>query len=343
MDKIRIAKRIVGEGEPTFIIAEIGSNHDGSLNQAKRLIQAAKEAGADAVKFQSFKADLLVSRKKLPHVHRVVNQNALPEDWYQELVLYARKKGIIFLSTPFDIERANLLQEIGVDAFKIASGDLTFYPLLKHVARFKKPVILSTGMAFLEEVKKAVDTVRREGNNEIILLQCVSCYPAKLEDANIKAMVTMRNFFDLPVGYSDHTPGEVVPLGAVALGASVIEKHLTLSRNLKGPDHSFALEVNEFGEMVKKIRQLEKALGSGEKRPVAGEMEERKFARRGVYASCYIPKGTVLKEKMIKMVRPAYRDSFKNPEEIVGKVARVDILEDEPVTIQKICDEVLVK
>lgn len=340
MFRIKIADRFVGEGEPTFIIAEIGSNHDGNLNQAKRLIKAAKEAGADAVKFQSFQAERLVNRKELPRVYKIVSQNALPGDWHQELALYAKNTGIIFLSTPFDIERANLLQEIGIDAFKIASGDLTFYPLLRHVARFKKPIILSTGMAYLEEVKKAVDTIKQEGNDKIVLLHCVSYYPAKLEDANIKAMITMRDFFHLPVGYSDHTPGDVVSLGAVALGACVIEKHLTLSRNLKGPDHPFALEVDEFREMVRKMRQLEKALGDGKKRPVAGEMKERKFARRGIYADCYIPKGTVLKEKMIKMVRPAYEESFTNPEEIIGKVAKIDIPDNEPITMEKICDGV---
>ncbi|MCD6318367.1 N-acetylneuraminate synthase family protein [Candidatus Aerophobetes bacterium] len=348
MRKIRIGNRWIGEEEPTFIITEIGSNHNGRLEQAKRLIEASKKAGANAVKFQSFTPEELVNPKILnDHAQWVKNpawdmltKLQLPVDWYRELKEFCDKLEIIFLSTPFDIERANLLNEIGVDAFKIASGDLTFYPLIKHIAKFRKPIILSTGMAYLNEVKRAVDVIKDEGNEKIILLHCVSNYPAKLEDANIKAMITMRDTFNLPVGYSDHTLGYVVPLGAVALGACVIEKHITLDRRMEGPDHPFALEVAEFSEMVKKIRELEKALGDGKKKPVVREMPERKFARRGIYAKFDIPRGKILREEMIKMVRPAYEDGSKEPQEILNRRTKVSIRKDEPVTLKKICEEI---
>jgi len=339
MKKIKVEDKWIGEGEPTFIIAEVGSNHDGSLKQAKRLIELARQAGADAVKFQSFQAEKLINRQKLPDAYRKISRLFLPDEWHFKLAEYAKDQEIIFLSTPFDIERANLLNEIGVGAFKIASGDLTFYSLIEHIARFKKPILLSTGMAYLDEVEKAVNVIKGENNEEIVLLHCVSTYPAKLEDANIRAMVSMRDIFNLPVGFSDHTPGYVTSLGAVALGACVIEKHITLSRNLDGPDHPFALEVDEFAEMVKKIRDLEKALGDGEKKPTSAEMPERKFARRGIYARCDIPRGTILKHEMIKMVRPAC-DGFKDLREILNKKTKVNIKKDELITAEKICEEI---
>jgi len=330
----------------TFIIAEIGSNHNESLEQAKMLIRASKDAGANAVKFQSFTPNELINAKILGGSKRwiknpvwdTLEKSKLPLTWHRKLKEFCGELGIIFLSTPFDTERASLLNEIGVDAFKIASGDLTFYPLIKHIAKFNKPIILSTGMAYLDEVKRAVNLIKNEGNEKIILLHCVSNYPAKLEDANIRAMVTLRDTFNLPVGYSDHSPGYIVPLGAVALGACVIEKHITFDRSLKGPDHPFALEVEEFSEMAKKIRELEKTLGDDEKRPVTGEIPERKLARRGLYAKFDISKGTILRKDMIKMVRPAYEDDFKDPQELLNRKAKMNIEKDEPITLEKICE-----
>ena len=269
-------------------------------------------------------------------MYEAVSRIELPIKWYSELAEYAQKEKIIFLSTPFDEEKVDLLEKINVPAFKVASGDLTCYSFLKYIAQKKKPIILSTGMATLEEVKKAIKIVNSVGNREIILLHCVSNYPSKLKDANIRAMVTMQNTFNLPVGYSDHSPGYIVPLGAVALGASVIEKHITFNRNLKGPDHPFALEVEEFSEMIKKIRELEKALGDGKKRPVLEELPERKFARRGLYAKSDISKGVILKEEMIKMVRPSYENSPRDIQEVIDKKAIMEIVKDESITLEKI-------
>jgi len=323
MKKVNIGSRPVGEGEPVFIIAEVGSNHDGKLEQARQLITAAKKCGADAVKFQSFTAD---------KIYQAFKKVEMPREWHEELVKYAASQDIIFMSTPFDEESASLLHSLGVPAFKIASGDVTHFPLLSHVADFKKPIILSTGMATLGEVEAAIRVIRSRGNNDIILLYCVSIYPPRLEDANVKGMVTMRETFHLPVGYSDHSAGVTVPLGAVALGACVIEKHITIDRTLPGPDHPYALEVSEFAEMVRQIRLLELALGSGTKAPAEAEIPERKWARRGIYAAVDIPGGTTITGEMLKMVRPCV-DAFApgDIDSVVGKTARKDIAANEPI------------
>ncbi len=331
MKKVNIGSRPVGEGEPVFIIAEVGSNHDGKLEQARQLITAAKKCGADAVKFQSFTADRLVSPKH-DKIYQAFKKVEMPREWHEELVKYAASQDIIFMSTPFDEESASLLHSLGVPAFKIASGDVTHFPLLSHVADFKKPIILSTGMATLGEVEAAIRVIRSRGNNDIILLYCVSIYPPRLEDANVKGMVTMRETFHLPVGYSDHSAGVTVPLGAVALGACVIEKHITIDRTLPGPDHPYALEVSEFAEMVRQIRLLELALGSGTKAPAEAEIPERKWARRGIYAAVDIPGGTTITGEMLKMVRPCV-DAFApgDIDSVVGKTARKDIAANEPI------------
>ena len=331
MRRIKVDKRFVGEGERTFIIAEIGSNHDGKLKQAKQLIAAAKECGADAVKFQSFTADKLVS-PKYEKIYRAFKKVELPLEWHEELARFAESQGIIFLSTPFDEERASFLHSLGLPAFKISSGDITNYSLLRHLASFKKPIFLSTGMATLSEVEEAISAIRNEGNRDIILLHCISNYPPRIEDINVKAMVTMNRAFNLPVGYSDHSLGLVAPLAAVALGACVIEKHITINKTLPGPDHPHALEVDEFTEMVRQIRHLELALGSGIKEPVEAEIPERGWARRGIYAAADISKGATIRRDMLKIVRPCL--SALEPRYIdlvVGRVARKDIAAHEPI------------
>ncbi len=327
---MEIGKRLVGEGEPVFIIAEIGSNHDGKLEQAKQLIASAKECGADAVKFQSFTADKLVSLK-YEKIYRAFKKVELPLEWHEELAKFAESQCIVFLSTPFDEESASLLNSLGVPAFKIASYDMPNYPLLRHVAAFKKPILLSTGMATLSEVEEAVSVIRSEGNSDIILLHCVSNYPPRMEDANIRAMVTMQKAFQLPVGYSDHSLGIVVPLGAVAMGACVIEKHITIDRTLPGPDHRHALEAGKFGEMVQQIRHLELALGNGVKGPVEAEVPEREW-RRGIYAATDISKSTIIMRDMLKIVRPCLNAlEPKNIDLVVGRTAKKDIAADEPI------------
>ena len=329
--KVKIGDRLVGEGKPIFIIAEVGSNHDGKLEQAKQLTAAAKKCGADAVKFQSFTADKLVS-PKYEKIYQALQKVELPLEWHEELAKFAESQDIIFMSTPFDEESASLLNNLGVPAFKIASGDITNYPLLRHVAKLKKPIFLSTGMATLDEIEEAVETICSEGNNDIILLHCVSNYPPRIEDINVKAMVTMNRAFNLPVGYSDHSLGLVAPLAAVAMGACVIEKHITISRTLPGPDHPYALEVDEFGEMVRQIRNLELALGSGIKEPVEAEIPERGWARRGIYAATDISKGAKIRRDMLKIVRPCLSTlEPKYIDLVVGKIARKDIAAHEPI------------
>ncbi len=326
MEKIHIDSRAVGKGEPAFFIAEIGSNHDGSIERAKELIAASREAGAEAVKFQSFTAEGLFNPYKadngtwVPHpAYPVIERLTLPEEWHAQLKEYADTQGILFISAPFDSGRAALLDSIHVPAFKIASGDLTNEPLLKQVAHYQKPMIISTGAAYLGEVERAIHLIRSEGVKEIAVLHCASLYPPRFEHSNIRAMVTMSQAFGLPVGYSDHTPGWTVPLAAVSLGGSIIEKHITLSRELKGPDHPYALEPDEFKKMVEETRNLEKALGDGIKRPVEDEMGERFGARRSIYASADIPRGTVMKEEMLKLVRHASGLSPGEMETVIGK------------------------
>ncbi|MBM2826412.1 MAG: AFP-like protein, partial [Dehalococcoidia bacterium] len=331
MVEFRVDKRLIGPGNPVYIIAEVGSNHDGSLEQAKKLIDASAEAGANAVKFQSFTAEGLAARSQ-ERLYNFFKTVEMPKEWHRELADYAKGVGVDFLSSPFDEDAVDLLYDVDVPAFKIASGDLTHYPLLRRAARYGRPIILSTGMGTLGEVEQAVECLRAGGTDAIALLHCVSNYPPQFEDANIRAMVTMREAFGLPVGYSDHSPGLVVPLGAVALGACIIEKHITFDRSLKGPDHPYALEVAEFAQMVRDIRNLEAALGSGVKEPVEGEVAERMWARRGLYAARPIPKGTVLAREMIKLVRPCLALGPDSLELVQGRVAREDIGQDEAIT-----------
>jgi len=329
---MKIGENKIGSGEPVYIIAEIGSNHDGEIEQAKELIAAARDCGADAVKFQSFTAAGLVS-PRYENIYNAFKAVEMPPEWLPELSEYARKQEIVFLSTPFDEAHATTLNELGMLAFKVASGDLTHHPLLRHIVRFGKPVILSTGMATLEEVKEAVGVIRYEGNDDIILLHCVSNYPPQMEDINLRAIQTLAREFALPVGFSDHSPGTTAALGAVALGACLIEKHITIDKTLPGPDHPYALETAEFKEMVAQIRLLGKAMGDGIKRPVEAEIPERNWARRGIYAATGIKKGTVIISAMLKIVRPALGtlppSSLGN---IVEKPAKRDITAEEAIT-----------
>jgi sialic acid synthase SpsE len=322
----------VGEGSPVYIIAEIGSNHDGSLERAKELITLSKKAGADAVKFQSFTAEglfnpLRPTEGSTPEnilawethpAYKVIEGLTLPEAWHSELKEFAGNEGITFLSAPFDDGRAELLNSLGVEAFKIASGDITNIPLLKKVASFKKPVILSTGASFLGEVEEAILAIREAGNTDIALLHCVSLYPPDFSEVNLLAMKTMADAFSLTVGISDHTPGSTVALGAVALGAKFIEKHITTDNSLPGPDHPYAMTVEGFSDMVKEVRTLEASLGDGLKRPTKSEVGERIGARRSVYATVDIPEGAELTAVMLKSVRHAYGIEPKKQECLVG-------------------------
>lgn len=342
--RMQIGSRWIGEEEPTFIVAEIGSNHDGSLEQAKKLIDACAKIQVDAVKFQSFSAEKLINQMKLNEkgnwisnpAFKIIKSLELPIEWHKKLFDYTAKSGLIFLSSAFDLDKVDLLNSIGVPAFKIASGDINYIQLLQHIAKIKKPILLSTGAAYLGEVEEATRIIGKEGNNQIVLLHCVSNYPPSFEDANIQAMVTMKKAFKAIVGYSDHSPGLTVPLGAVALGAKIIEKHVTFDRNLKGPDHPYALTVEEFGQMIKEIRNLEVALGNGVKEPTSGEIPERAGARRSIYSTVRIHKGEKISPEMIKIVRHAHGLNPSEVNKIIGRKARIDIDENLPITWDKL-------
>lgn len=316
MQNIQVANKLIGPGQPVFVIAEAGVNHNGDLKLARALIDVAVEAGADAVKFQTFQAEHLVTPEapKAEYQRRTTGDSEsqfemlqrleLSADAQRELQSYCHERGIIFLSTPFDEEAVDLLDKLGVPAFKISSGDLTNSPLLEHVASKGKPVILSTGMSELSELIEAVSVLNIAGCENPVLLHCVSNYPAEPAEVNLRAMQTMRSAFDVPVGFSDHTKGIDVALAAVALGACVIEKHFTLDRTLPGPDHRASLEPAELRELVRSIRRVETALGSGRKVPTASEIETAKVARRSLVAARDIPAGATLERDMVVMRRP---------------------------------------
>ena len=342
LKRVKIGDRWVGEGEPVFIIAEAGVNHNGNLEMAKRLIEVAAEAGADAIKFQTFKTDRVITRGAAKASYQegpvaetqyeMVKRLELTKDDFLALRDYTKGKEILFISTPFDEESANFLEGLEVPAFKIGSGDLTNLPLLKHIANKRLPIILSTGMSTLEEVKEAVQTISAVGNPDLILLHCTSAYPAAFEDANLKAMITLREEFQLPVGYSDHTLGITIPTAAVALGATVIEKHLTLDKSLPGPDHKASLEPDKLKDMVEGVRSVEKALGSPIKGPTDSEKEMIKLSRKSIVAKTNISKGTEIKKEMLCVKRPGTGIAPKHLESLIGRIAKVDIEQDEVIT-----------
>lgn len=294
--KIKIGKKWIGEGSPCFIIAELGSNHNRKLSQAKKLIEEAATAGADAVKFQVYQAEALYpkglearpGKKEKPF--NKAKKTEIPREWLKELCWYCQRHSLIFLASPFDKEAVDCLEPL-VPAFKWASLELIERPLLEYTAKKGKPLIISTGFYGLKQVAEAVKWVKQGGNNKIILLHCTGLYPALLEEANLAVIPVLKKRFQCPVGFSDHTLDTVIPASAVALNADVIEKHFTLSRNLKGPDHSFALNPGELKEMIDNIRSVEKALGSSIKKPVEREITKERFVRRGIVAQRDLKKG----------------------------------------------------
>jgi N,N'-diacetyllegionaminate synthase len=308
-------KRVIDPAR-TFIIAEAGVNHNGSPDLAKQLVDAAARAGADAVKFQTFNARRLASIQAPKAQYQLQTTDAresqvemlarleLTYESHRKLQEYCRRQDIAFLSSPFDEVSADFLENLGVELFKIPSGEITNIPFLSHIARKGLPLILSTGMATLTEVETAVRTFEKEENRDIVLLHCVSNYPARPSDVNLRAMITMNETFHVPVGYSDHTERIEVAIAAVALGATVIEKHFTLDRNLPGPDHRASLEPDELKTLVQSIRTVEISLGTGKKEPAPGEAETAKAARKSLVAAQDIPAGTILTEDHVAIKRP---------------------------------------
>ena len=319
----------------TIIIAEAGVNHNGDLNRAKDLIKAAAKAGADYVKFQTFIADKIVSKsaKKASYQSRNINddddsqynmlkQLEIPESWYPELIDLCEKEGVKFLSTGFDSESIDFLDKIPVDLFKIPSGEITNKPYLKHIASKRKKTILSTGMADLKEIEDALSVLMSYGLNksEITILHCNTEYPTPMEHVNLLAMLQIKETFKVKIGYSDHTLGIEVPIGAVALGAKVIEKHFTLDRNLPGPDHKASLEPEELKVMVNSIRNIELAIsGNGIKEPSPSEKSNKSVVRKSLHTNKPLPKGYTIKEDDLIALRPGDGISPMNDTDLIGK------------------------
>ncbi|RBQ26048.1 N-acetylneuraminate synthase [Arcobacter sp. CECT 9188] len=326
-----------------FIIAEAGVNHNGSIELAKKLIDVAVEAKVDAVKFQTFKAENLVSKNaqkadyqkqttdKEESQFEMIKKLELDVATHKELISYCKTRNIMFLSTPFDHDSIELLNDLGLEIFKIPSGEITNLPYLRHIGKLHKKVILSTGMADIGEIEDAMDILIDAGTKKenITVLHANTEYPTPMEDVNLKAMVTMGNTFDVSFGYSDHTLGIEVPIAAVSLGASCIEKHFTLDKTMEGPDHKASLEPNELKDMVRTIRNIELALGSSVKKPSPSENKNKPIARKSIVAKKDIKKGEILSENNLSIKRPGNGISPMRWDEIIGSVAQKDYKEDE--------------
>lgn len=343
----RIWKKILDPNH-TFVIAEVGVNHNGSVEIAKQLVDIAAAAGADAVKFQTLNAEKYISKhaekakyqKKTTDVKEsqldMIKKLKLGPRAHKELIAYCLRKDIQFLSTPFDKTAADFLEELGVPVFKIGSGEITNTPFLEYVARKKKPIILSTGMSNIGEVEKALEAIYTGGNNNVVLLHCVSEYPAPVEQINLRAMETMKRAFQIPVGYSDHTTGIEVAIAAVALGACLIEKHLTLDRNMKGPDHMASIEPEELKCMLRSIRNVEKALGTAIKKPADCEIPNIDTIRKKLVFARNVKKGTKLSTYDISIKRAERGIVPSQLRLVLGKTLRKDEEKDSPVTWNKI-------
>jgi pseudaminic acid synthase len=339
-----IGKRKIGEGQKTYFIADIGANFDGSLEKAKKLAYECKQAGADVAKIQSFKAKKIVSGKgfssmKLKGVHGswkrpvedVFKEAEFPRKWHQEFFDYCWKIGITPSSSPYDYEAVDLMEACGTEFYKIGSGDITWLEMVDYIARKGKPVVLATGAATLSEIDEAVRTIEKTGNTNLAVLQCITNYPSKIESANINVLKTYQNAFNTIIGYSDHTPGDTVVLGAVALGAKVIEKHFTLSKKDKGPDHPHSMEPHEFAKMIERTREMELALGSSRKEVVAEEAETVIVQRRGLAATKPLKKGQTLRKGDVAELRPALGIYPKYKTAVIGKRLARDLAEGAPI------------
>ena len=327
--------RKIGDGAPCFIISEIGANHNRSLSLAKEMIDASVEAGADAVKFQIYSAETLYSRKTPRHsgygkdLFDLIKEIETPRTWLPELAEYCAKKGILFFATPFDFDAVDELDEVS-SFFKIASFELVDLPLLRYCASKGKPMIISTGLANMEEIEDAYLTCRNGGNEQIVFLQCASTYPAPASIMNLRSMETIRRAFGVPTGLSDHTRGIHISVAAAAMGASVIEKHFTLDRTMEGPDHPFAIEPHELKELVRQVREVESALGDGRKLgPAPEEMESFRIGRRSIHAAVDIPAGTVISEEMLVCKRPGCGIAPKFLPLILGRCVKRSLYADE--------------
>src|SRR3989344_1763706 len=350
MKEIKVGNKVIGEKHPVYIIAESGCNHDGSLEQALKIVKQAYENGADALKFQTFKAEKLVTKQTpqwwLPkdkiegtrQIDLYKDQDMFGFEEFKKISEYCKSLGITFLSTPFDEESVDLLNDLNVPAFKIASTDLTNLPFLEYVARKNKPIFLSTVMGSIREIKEAVDVIKNSGNEEIVIMHCIVEYPAPINHANLNFIKTLQKTFpEFPIGLSDHSLGILTPVIATSLGAKLIEKHFTIDKSIRGaPDHIISVDPRELSMMVKDVRATEMALGSHEKMLLEYEKPAYEHGRRRIVANTFIPKGSVLTKEMITCKRinqglyPRYFD------EVIGKKIKVDLQPDDPIHFEYI-------
>jgi len=330
-----------------FIIAEVGVNHNGSLKIAKKMIDIAKKFGCNAIKFQSFIAESVISKfapkaeYQMKGTNRKESQLEMVRDLqldmeqHKQLINYCIKQKIVFISSPFDLESIDMLNKLELKIFKIPSGEITNLPYLKKIGKLKKSLILSTGMSDLKEVRTAIDILRRAGTskNKITVLHCNSDYPTSAKDVNLLAMITLKKEFGVDIGYSDHTIGIEIPVAAAALGASVIEKHFTLDRTMTGPDHKASLEPTELKTMVNAVRNIEKALGNGIKKPSFSELKNRKVVRKSIVALRSIVKGEIFTESNITVKRPGNGISPMGWDKVIGRRSRKNFKKDELIKI----------
>lgn len=349
--QIAVDGRAIGDGQPCFIVAEVGVNHNGSVDTALAMVDAIAEAGADCVKFQTFRAEEFVNNPNEFYEYvsqgKVVRESQLAmfkrlELKYSEfsrLFARARERGLIPLSTPSDRPAADLLDELGAGAFKIGSDDLVYTPFIEYVAAKGKPVIISTGMADYDDVDRAIDTVRGTGNNQICVLHCVSVYPTPDADVNLRKIPALRKHFQVPVGFSDHSDGIVAAFGAVALGACVVEKHFTLDRNMAGPDHRFSMDPDDLAAMVSGIRRIEAGLGDGAIAPESGELEMRAIARRSIVAARDLPANHIVEIADLAYQRPGTGLMPYRAPDVVGRRVKVAIPKGGKITFEHLSDD----
>lgn len=331
--------------DKVFIIAEAGVNHNGEIELARQLVDAAAEAGADAVKFQTFKAEKLVCKNAEKAAYQMgttdpnesqfdmLKKLELTPQMHEQLLSYCKRKGILFLSTPFDRDSLHFLVKLGVNIIKLPSGEITNYPLLREAGKTQKRIILSSGMSTLDEVRDAVDVLKSCGSQDITILHCNTEYPTPYADVNLRAMLTLKEKLGIAVGYSDHTQGIEVPIAAAALGAMVIEKHFTLNKNMEGPDHKASLEPDELEAMVRSIRNLESALGTGEKQPSESERRNIGIVRKSIVAKRDIAAGEIFTEDNLTTKRPGIGISPMRWKQVIGRTAKRQFKEDELIEV----------
>ena len=350
MKQIQIRNKLIGEECPTYVIAEMSANHAGDIIRAKEIIHAAKECGADCIKIQTYTPDTMTidcnnqyfniadGTWKGYNLYQLYQMAYTPWEWQQELKQEAEQVGLDFFSTPFDKSSVDFLESIGIEFYKIASFELIDLPLIDYIASKQKPIILSTGMGNLGEIQEAVSAIRRQGNNQFALLKCSSAYPAIPDTMNLRTIENMKDIFQVPVGLSDHSMGSVGAVTAVALGASIIEKHFCLSREISNPDSSFSMEPEEFGAMVKDIRSAEKAVGRVCYDVTEQERSNQNF-RRSIFAVKDIRKGEVITEDNVRVIRPGYGMPPKYYHEVIGQVALNNIQRGTPLRFDMIGQE----